>query len=54
MATALVGRGKEDVGVARIEVHLVESGVVRHLQHAAPGLAAVGGFVDSALTTAAP
>ena len=54
MATALVGRGKQDVGVARIEVHLVESGVVRHLQHAAPILAAVGGFVDSALTTAAP
>ena len=51
---ALVGRSEQNIGVARIQVHFVESRVLRHVQHPPPGRSSVGGFVDSTLATAAP
>ena len=51
---ALVGRSEQNIGVARIQVHFVESRVLRHVQHPPPGRSPVGGFVDSALAAAAP
>ena len=54
MAPALVGRGEEQVGVPRVEVNFIEARVVRHVQHAAPGFAAVGGLVNPAFAAGTP
>ncbi len=54
VAAALVGRRVEHVGVARVHVDLVDAGVVRDVEHAFPGGAAVGGLVDAAVSTRVP
>jgi hypothetical protein len=54
LAEALVGARVEHVGIARIEHHLVDAGVVVHVQDAVPRLAAVGGLVEAAIAARAP
>ncbi len=54
MAAALVGRGVEDVGIARVEMDLADAGVLVDGEHGRPGLAAVGRLVDAAVAAGAP
>ncbi len=54
MASTLVGRGIEHFRVAGIHMHFVEACVVRHMEHAAPVLAAVRRLVDAAVAAGTP
>ncbi len=53
-AAPLVGGCVDDLAVRRVHRQIVRSGVVVDLQHLLPGLAAVGGLVDAALTARSP
>ncbi len=54
VAAALMGRGVEDVGIARVEVDLADAGVLVDGEHGRPGLAAVGRLVEAAVAARAP
>ena len=54
VAPALIGRRVEHIGVARVHVDLVDTGVVGDVEDAFPGGAAVGGLVDPALSAGPP
>src|SRR5262249_11883764 len=51
---ALVGGGEQHVGVARVEDDVGHAGVFADRQHLLPGLAAVGGLVQPAVTARPP
>src|SRR6185436_18710065 len=53
-ARALVRRGVEDVGVARVHHDLGDAGVLADEEHGVPRLAAVGGLVEPALAAGLP
>ena len=54
MPAPLVGRGDDDVRVARIEHDVADAGVFRDLQHLFPRLAAVGRLVQTAVAAGRP
>ncbi len=54
VAEALVGRGVEHVGIARIADHVVHAGVLPGGEDRSPGLAGVGRLVQAALTARRP
>ena len=54
MPAALVGGGHQHVGIARIEDHVGDAGVVADREHLLPVLTAVGGLVEPAVAAGSP
>src|SRR5262249_55124394 len=53
-SAALIRRRDDDVGVARVEDDVADTGVLGDLQHLVPGLAAVGRLVEAAIAAGRP
>src|SRR5262245_10993840 len=53
-SAALIRRRDDDVGVARIEDDVADTGVLGDLQHLVPGLAAVGRLVEATVAAGRP
>ena len=54
MPAALIRGRQQDVGIARVHRHVGHAGVLANRQHGFPGLAAIGGLIQSAVAARPP